>query len=108
MMMYVVGDLLVVFVVVMVFGGFFSVGGVGVFNYWYDCDIDVVMVCIVDCFVFVGWILLCAALIYVFVFQFVSFVILWVVVNLLVVVLVVFGFVWYMLVYIVWLKCRSL
>src|SRR4051812_2025376 len=104
--MYVAGDPSVSLVAVTVLGGFLSAGGAGAFNHWYDRDIDAAMGRTASRPVPSGRISPRAALIYAFVLQAASFLILATAANVLAASLALAGFVWYTLVYTVWLKRR--
>ena len=105
--MYVAGDPSVSLVAVTVLGGFLSAGGAGAFNHWYDRDIDAAMARTASRPVPSGRISPRAALIYAFVLQGLSFLLLATAANVLAACLALAGFVWYTLVYTVWLKRRS-
>src|SRR6188472_3590612 len=74
--MYVAGDPSIGLVAVAVVGGFLSAGGAGAFNHWYDRDIDAAMARTASRPVPSGRITPRAALVYAFVLQGLSFVIL--------------------------------
>jgi protoheme IX farnesyltransferase len=105
--MYVAGDPSPGLVAITVVGGFLSAGGAGAFNHFYDRDIDAAMGRTASRPVPSGRISPRAALIYAFVLQALSFLILATAANLLAAFLALTGFVWYTLVYTVWLKRRS-
>ncbi|WP_037499640.1 heme o synthase [Solirubrobacter soli] len=105
--MYVAGDPSPGLVAITVIGGFLSAGGAGAFNHFYDRDIDAAMGRTASRPVPSGRISPRAALIYAFVLQALSFLILATAANLLAAFLALAGFVWYTLVYTVWLKRRS-
>src|SRR3954447_13962988 len=105
--MYVAGDPSVALVAVTVLGGFLSAGGAGAFNHWYDRDIDAAMGRTASRPVPSGRISPRAALIYAFMLQALSFLLLATAANVLAAVLALAGFVWYTLIYTVWLKRRS-
>ena len=105
--MYVAGDPSLALVAITVVGGFLSAGGAGAFNHFYDRDIDAAMARTASRPVPSGRISPRAALIYAFVLQGLSFIILTAGANLLSAFLALAGFVWYTLVYTVWLKRRS-
>jgi protoheme IX farnesyltransferase len=105
--MYVAGDPAVSLVAITVLGGFLSAGGAGAFNHWYDRDIDAAMGRTASRPVPSGRISPRAALIYAFVLQALSFLLLATAANVLAACLALAGFVWYTLVYTVWLKRRS-
>src|ERR1044072_4183175 len=105
--MYVAGDPSIQLVAIAVIGGFLSAGGAGAFNHWYDRDIDAAMARTASRPVPSGRISPRAALIYAFVLQALSFVILTAGANLLSAFLALAGFVWYTVIYTVWLKRRS-
>src|SRR4051812_18091470 len=105
--MYVAGDPSLSLVAVAVVGGFLSAGGAGAFNHWYDRDIDAAMGRTASRPVPSGRITPRAALIYAFVLQALSFLLLATAANVLAACLALAGFVWYALVYTVWLKRRS-
>ena len=105
--MYVAGDPSPGLVAITVVGGFLSAGGAGAFNHFYDRDIDAAMGRTASRPVPSGRISPRAALIYAFVLQAASFVILATAANVLAAFLALAGFLWYTLVYTVWLKRRS-
>src|SRR4051812_12503019 len=105
--MYVAGDPSVSLVAVTVLGGFLSAGGAGAFNHWYDRDIDAAMARTASRPVPSGRISPRAALIYAFVLQGLSFLLLATAANVLAACLALAGFVWYTVIYTVWLKRRS-
>ncbi len=105
--MYVAGDPAVSLVAITVLGGFLSAGGAGAFNHWYDRDIDAAMGRTANRPVPSGRISPRAALIYAFVLQGLSFLLLAGAVNLLAAFLALAGFVWYTVIYTLWLKRRS-
>ena len=105
--MYVAGDPSPGLVAITVVGGFLSAGGAGAFNHFYDRDIDAAMARTASRPVPSGRISPRAALIYAFVLQAASFVILATAANVLAAFLALAGFLWYTLVYTVWLKRRS-
>jgi protoheme IX farnesyltransferase len=105
--MYVAGDPSVGLVAIAVLGGFLSAGGAGAFNHFYDRDIDAAMGRTASRPVPSGRISPRAALIYAFVLQGLSFVVLTAGANLLSAFLALAGFIWYTLIYTVWLKRRS-
>src|SRR3954469_22942196 len=97
--MYVAGDPAVSLVAIPVLGGFLSAGGAGAFNHWYDRDIDAAMARTASRPVPSGRISPRAALIYAFVLQGLSFIILTAGANLLSAFLALAGFVWYTVIY---------
>src|SRR3954453_23608613 len=105
--MYVAGDPSVSLVAVTVLGGFLSAGGAGAVNHWYDRDIDAAMARTASRPVPSGRISARAALIYAFVLQGLSFLLLATAANVLAACLALAGFVWYTVIYTVWLKRRS-
>ena len=105
--MYVAGDPSVALVAITVVGGFLSAGGAGAFNHWYDRDIDAAMGRTANRPVPSGRISPRAALIYAFVLQGLSFLLLATAVNVLAAFLALAGFVWYTVIYTLWLKRRS-
>src|SRR3954451_5001 len=105
--MYVAGDPSVSLVAVTVLGGFLSAGGAGAVNPWYDRDIDAAMARTASRPVPSGRISPRAALVYAFVLQGLSFLLLATAANVLAACLALAGFVWYTVIYTVWLKRRS-
>jgi protoheme IX farnesyltransferase len=105
--MYVAGDPSVGLVALTVVGGSLSAGGAAAFNHYWDRDIDLAMERTAGRPVPSGRVRPAAALVYGFVLQGLSFLLLATTVNVLAASLALVGFVWYALVYTVWLKRRT-
>lgn len=101
------GEVFFFFLFVILIGGVLVFGVVNVINCIYDSDIDYIMECICWCFILFGRVKFCDVLIFVLILVVILFILFIVFVNLLVVLLVMLGIVFYVGVYIYWLKCYS-